>query len=343
MATLISMPVCINPVQTGKIETHRFESDVLKSNPLKDPHVRELAVYLPPGYSADSTGYPAVFCLIGYGGTGRMFLNVDPFMEGIDRRMDRLVNQKKCGPMILVLVDCFTSFGGNQYINSSATGMYEDYIVKEIVPFIKKHYNVSGNAVLGHSSGGYGAMSLAMRHPDVFQAMASHAGDAGFEYCYLPDFPKALATFRKAGGPKKWFEEFLLKQNKYQDEGDLTALSILGMAAHYSPNPESDLGLDLPFDIETGEISQQVWERWLSFDPVRMIASHRASLSKLKLLYLDCGTRDEFNMIWGSRMLHSKLNSMQIEHHYEEFEGGHRRMGHRYDVSLPLIHQKMSG
>lgn len=153
-------------MQKGRIQVHRFESDVLKSNPLQDPYVRDLAVYLPPGYSSsDSNGYPAVFCLIGYGGTGRMFLNVDPFMESIDEKMDRLVDAGKSGPMILVLVDCFTKFGGNQYINSSATGMYEDHIVKEIVPFIEKEYNTSGNAVMGHSSGGYGALSLGMRQP----------------------------------------------------------------------------------------------------------------------------------------------------------------------------------
>ena len=331
-------------MQKGRIEAHQFESNVLKSNPLQDPHVRDLAVYLPPGYSgSNSKGYPAVFCLIGYGGTGRMFLNVDPFMEGIDERMNRLVDEGKCGPMILVLVDCFTKFGGNQYINSSATGMYEDYLVKEIVPFVERTYNVSGNAAMGHSSGGYGALSLGMRHPRVFQAVASHAGDSAFEYCYLPDFPKALAVFRKAGGPKKWFEEFLQKQNKYQDEDDLAALNILGMAAHYSPNVKSDLGVDFPFDLETGELRQQIWDRWLSFDPVRMIESYRESLAKLKLIYLDCGIRDEFNMIWGCRTIHSKLTGMGIEHRYEEFDGGHKKIGHRYDVSLPLIYQKMVG
>lgn len=329
-------------MHNGSLEVHRFESNVLKSNPLNDPHVRDVVLYLPPGYSrSNSKGYTAVFCLIGYGGTGRSFLNVDPFMEGIDLRMNRLIEERKCGPMVLVLVDCFTKFGGSQYINSSATGMYEDYIVKEIIPFINRTYNVSGNAVMGHSSGGYGALSLGMHYPEVFQAVATHAGDSGFEYCYLPDFPKTLAAFRKAGGPKKWFEEFLRKRNKYQDDDDLTVLSILGMAAHYSPNEKSELGVDFPFDMETGETRDQVWKRWLSFDPVRMIESYPESLRKLKLIYIDCGTRDEFNMIWGCRMIHSKLKKMGIGHRYEEFEGSHKKIGHRYDISLPLIYQKM--
>ena len=246
-------------------------------------------------------------------------------------------------PMILVLVDCFTKFGGNQYINSSATGMYEDYIVKEIMPFIDRKYNISCHAVMGHSSGGYGALSLGMHHPDIFEAVASHAGDSAFEYCYLPDFPRALSAFRKAGGPEKWFMDFWQKENKYQDDNDIAALNILGMSAHYSPNEKSvHMGVDFPFNLETGEIAQDVWERWLTLDPVRMVEKYRENLKKLSLIYIDCGIKDEFNMIWGSRMIHSKLKRMRINHRYEEFDGGHRKIGHRYDVSLQAISSELA-
>ncbi len=329
----------------GQIVSHRFESNILKSNPLQDPHTRDLIVYLPPEYSSsNSRGYTAVFCLVGYGGFGKMLLNADPFSETMEQRMNRLISEKKCGPMVLVLIDCFTRFGGNQYINSSATGMYEDYIVNEIVPFVDKNYNISSHALLGHSSGGYGALMLGMRHPDTFQAVADHAGDSAFEYCYLPDFPKALDVFRKAGGdPKKWLEEFWQKPNKYQDSKDMVALSIFGMAAHYSPNPKSKyLGVDFPFDLQTGEIDQNVWSRWLAQDPVRMVEKYQDNLKKLKLLYIDCGTRDEFNMLWGCRMIHSKLDRMEIPHHYEEFPDGHRKTSYRYDISLPMIYHRLS-
>ncbi len=100
-----------------------------------------------------------------------MLLNADPFAENIENKMNRLISEKKCGPMILVLLDCFTRFGGNQYINSSATGRYEDYITDEIVPFIDKNYNTSARAVWGKSSGGYGSIVLGMRHPDIFREL----------------------------------------------------------------------------------------------------------------------------------------------------------------------------
>lgn len=334
-------------MQQGQIASHRFESKVLKSNPLSDPYIRDVLVYLPPGYSrTDSRGYTGVIYLAAFGSFGKAVLNLDPFSETLEARMNRLISDKKCSPMILVLVDCFTKFGGNQYINSTATGMYEDYITTEIVRFVDKKYNISNHAVMGHSSGGYGAFVLGMRHPDVFQAMIDHSGDSAFEYCYLPDFPKALEVYRRSGGdhsdPKKWFEDFWQKPNKYQDRDDMTALNILGMAAHYSPNPQSQyLGCDFPFDLETGEINQDVWNRWISSDPTRMVAKYQDNLKKMKLIYIDCGMKDEFNNHLGCRILHSKLQKMGIRHFYEEFPGGHSKISHRYDVSIPMISREL--
>lgn len=335
-------------MQQGHLAFHRFESDVLKSNPLGDPFIRDLVVYLPSDYSRSrSEGYTAVFYLAAYGSYGKALLNLDPFTETIEERMNRLIKEKKCKPMILVLLNCFTKFGGNQYINSTATGMYENYIISEIVPFIDEKYNISNHAIMGHSSGGYGSLVLGMRHPDIFQAIADHSGDCAFEYCYLPDFPKAIEAYRRAGGnhsdPKKWFEDFWLKPDKRQNPSDMTALSIMGMAAHYSPNPQSPyLGCEFPFDLETGEINQDVWNRWTAFDPTRMVAKYCDNLKKLKLIYIDSGSKDEFNIHLGSRILHSKLEKMGIKHFYEEFEGGHSKISHRYDVSIPMISQELS-
>jgi enterochelin esterase-like enzyme len=330
-------------LKRGKIVVHNHESTILKSNPLKDPYLREVIVYLPPEYSQSySKGYIAAFGLAGFGGNGKMLLNADPFDANIEERMNRLISEGKCGPMILVLVDCFTKFGGNQYINSSATGRYEDYIIKEIVPFIDKNYNISAHAVFGKSSGGYGALMLGMRNPEVFQGLVNHSGDAAFEYCYLPDVPKALNAFRQAGGPKKWLKEFWKKPNHHRKE-DGPPLNILAMAAYYSPNPQSqEMGVDMPFDLKTGQILQEVWNRWLSWDPTRIVEQYENSLKKLKLIFIDCGIKDEFNLQWGARIIHSKLEKMNIDHYYEEFDDGHMNISYRYDVSLPKIYSALS-
>jgi S-formylglutathione hydrolase FrmB len=328
----------------GKIVLHRHESSILKSNPLKDPYIRDLIVYLPPGYSQSySKGYVTVFGLPGFGGQGRSLLNADPLEENIEERMNRLISGKKCGPVILVLVDCFTRFGGNQYLNSSAIGRYEDYIIKEIVPFVDKNYNGSARAVFGHSSGGYGSLILGMRHPDVFHGLADHSGDAAFEYCYLPVFPKALDSYRQYdNSPKKWLADFWKKQNRHNKE-DGPPLNVFAMAAHYSPNKNSnEMGVDLPFDLKTGQLLQNVWNRWLSWDPVRMVGKYSKNLRRLKFIYLDCGTKDEFNLQWGARILHSKLESMNIKHYYEEFNDGHAHTSYRYDKSLSKIYSALS-
>jgi len=334
----------LKPHKKGKLVVHTLKSTLLKSNPLKDPYVREVIIYLPPGYSQSySKGYVTVFGLAGFGGNGKMLLNTDPLGENIEARMNRLISESKCGPMILVLVDCFTRFGGNQYINSSATGRYEDYIIKEIVPFIDKNYNTSSHAVLGKSSGGYGALILGIRNPEVFQGLVDHSGDAGFEYCYLPDFPKALDAFRQeCNNPKRWLEKFWKKSNRHNKE-DAPPLNVFAMAAHYSPNSNSEyMGVDLPFNIETGEIIGKVWNRWLSWDPTRIIGKYRDNLKKIKLIFIDCGTKDEFNLHWGARIIHSKLKKMGIKHHYEEFDDGHMNINYRYDISLPKIYSALS-
>jgi enterochelin esterase-like enzyme len=327
----------------GKIIKQTFESLILRENPLKDPHIRDIIIYLPPGYNQSrSRGYIAVFGLAGFKGTGRSFLNVDPLGENIEQRMNRLISERKCGPMMFVLIDCFTKFGGNQYINSSATGRYEDYIIDEVVPFIDKNYNCSSHALLGKSSGGYGSIVLGMRHPGVFQAVVNHSGDAAFEYCYLPDFPKAIEAFRTAGSPKKWLDYYWKKANRHEEK-DNAPLNVLAMAAHYSPNPRSsELGLQLPFNMKTGEILQNVWRRWLTWDPIRMAENYQTNLKKLKLIYLDCGSRDEFNLQLGARILHSKLELMNIKHFYEEFDGGHMHTNYRFDISLPKIYSSLS-
>jgi enterochelin esterase family protein len=141
---------------------------------------------VPPGYDVGSASYPVIYFLPGYTGTGRMLLNFDPFAEAMDRRLDRLIASSAMPPAIVVLPDCFTRYGGSQYLNSPAVGRYEDYLIDEIVPLVDKRLRTKQGrdhrAVTGKSSGGYGAMRLAMRHPDVFGAFGSHSGDCYFEH-----------------------------------------------------------------------------------------------------------------------------------------------------------------
>src|SRR5688572_16133360 len=175
----------------------RLESRVLQGNPLGDPPERDLHVYVPEGGAA---GRPAILLLAGFAGTGASYFSPDPLGESLEQRLDRLIASGACPPVVVAAPDCFTRVGGNQYLNSTATGRYEDHLLEEVMPHVTRTLEVGRWGVMGKSSGGYGALRLGMRHPERFAALADHSGDAGFELCYLPDFAEALGEWRAAGG-----------------------------------------------------------------------------------------------------------------------------------------------
>ena len=322
----------------GSVVNLRFESEILKGNPLGDPHVRDLFVYLPPGYSASDQRYPSVYCLTGFTGRGKMLLNDNPFTPNFAERMDKLIAGGTIRPMIAVMPNCFTYFGGSQYLNSTATGRYEDYLSQEIVAVVDANFRTVSNrnarAVMGKSSGGYGALIIALRHSDVFGLACSTAGDSYFEHCYPMDFAKAFRIIK--GDPIGFMRNFW--SNEKQGKDDHAALNTIGMAACYSPDGES---FDMPFDLETGEVRQDVWSRWLEHDPVRLVEKHVENLKRLKLLYLDAGTRDEFALDIGARILSRKLTDHGIDHIHEEFDDGHFNISYRFDRSLELISERI--
>jgi len=317
-----------------------FTSHVLADNPLGDPAIRKLPVILPPDYETSGKRYPVIYGLTGFTGSGPMMLNFTAWQPNLQERIDYLMADERLPPAIFVLPDCFTRYGGSQYINSTAIGRYEDYVIDEIVPFVDSNYRTiaapEGRGVFGKSSGGYGAIVLGMRHPDVFGAVACHSGDMYFEMCYKPDFPKFINAVLKAGGLENWWSEFEKKVKKERE--DVEAVNILAMAAAYSPDPDrKPLPIDFPFDMYTGELRLDVWQRWLDHDPVYLAWRYADNLKKLRLLYLDCGTRDEFHLHFGARILVERLKSLNVPHEYEEFDDGHMNIPYRYDVSLPKI------
>lgn len=322
----------------GHVVVERIESEMLRGNPLGDPVARDLFVYLPPSYEVDEARrFAVVYVLTGFTGRGQMLLNAQSFTPNLAERLDQLIAVGQVSEMIVVMPDCFTRLGGSQYINSTATGRYEDYLVEEIVPFVDAHFRTradrNARALMGKSSGGYGALVHAMRHADVFGAAASHSGDCYFEYCYLPDFAKTFRAIK--GDPSAFIERFWREERKGKD--DVPALNILAMSACYSPDPEAPLGFRLPFDTQSGKINNSVWARWLEHDPARMCAVYAEQLRSLKLLYLDAGTRDEFALDLGARILAARLREMQIDFIHEEFDDGHFNISYRYDRSLALI------
>ncbi len=326
-------------MEHGQVLLERFESRVLEGNPAGDPHVRTVPVYLPPAYASEpGRRFPVIFVLAGFAGRGRTLLNDDPWSPALDLRMDRLI-AAGAPPAILVLPDCFTRFGGSQYLDSTATGSYATHLAEELIPWADARFRTLGGAahrgVAGRSSGGFGALRLAMDRPGLFAAVACHSGDLYFDYCYRGDVPGFCSRVQQAGGIEAWLRGF--EERRHRSSEDFATLNILGMAAAYSPRPGAPLGVDLPCDLETGAFRPEVWERWLAHDPLARLETAAEGLRTLRMLHLDCGTRDEFHLQHGARMFSRRLDRLGIAHVYEEFDDGHRDIAYRYDVSLPRM------
>jgi enterochelin esterase family protein len=170
----------------------------------------------------------------------------------------------------------------------------------------------------------------------VLGAFACHSGDMAFEYCYMSEFPKTLRyLWHNDLTPARFLETF--RERRDRGDGYFATLNDLAMASCYSPNPDAEIGFDLPFDTTTGEVVPAVWDRWLANDPVRMIDAKAEALRSQRLIFIDCGKRDEWFLDVGARWAVSKIRSQGIEVVHEEFDAGHMSIPYRYDSSLPLL------
>lgn len=322
----------------GHLEPEVVHCAALEGNHLGDPVDRVMPVYLPASYdAAPGRRYPVVYWLHGFTGTALMGMNLNPWSPSLPEAFERAVLESG-REAILVLVDGFTRYGGSQYANSAFNGRYEDMVLQDVVPTIRQRYRTlersTGSGIAGKSSGGYGAMVLGMRHPDLFGAVASVSGDAYFELCYKPDFPKLLGQIHKHGGLEPLLEQFL-KADKKADF--ISAVNIAAMAMAYSPNLEASAGFDLPLDPYTGELRPDVWARWESVDPVFMLERHVEALRSLRLFYVECGTRDEYALQYGTRLIHRRLESLGVAHEHVEFDDGHMSINYRYHLPLARL------
>lgn len=331
----------------GTVRIEAVAAPSLQGNPLGDPSERQLPIYLPPGYEDGRERYPTVYFLHGFSGSGLGWISPSAFTATVPERIDALIAQGTLPPFIAVFVDGWTRFGGSQYVNSEAVGRYRDYVARDVVGWadlaLRTIPKRESRAVVGKSSGGYGAYVMAAEESAVFAHVGAHAGDAYFEYCYLPDFPKAAGALLKAGGAQPWFEEFLTRARATRMRSeDHPVINTVAMAAAYSPAPGKPLGLELPIELETGRLREDVFARWLEKDPVRFIPKKMDAVRELKSFFLDCGTRDEFHLRWGARMVAKELQRAGVPHLHEEFEDGHMGINYRYDRSLGYLVPRMS-
>jgi pimeloyl-ACP methyl ester carboxylesterase len=319
----------------GRLDEHVLESVALRGNPLGDPASRPLWVYVPPG--AGDGPLPALYLIQGHTGQLDMWRNRSAFRPNVLELVDRLFADEGCPPAYVVFVDAWTSYGGSQFLDSPGVGNYHTYLCDEVVPFVDARYPTSVRAIAGKSSGGYGAMVTPMLRPDLFSGLATHAGDALFELCYLPEFPDAVRALRDSyeGSFEKFWADFRSRP-AFTKGSDFHLLNVYAMAECYSPG-------ELPFDVATGELRPDVWEKWLAWDPVRMVPRHADALRGLRAIYIDSGKRDQYFLDLGAEGFRRALERIGVtDVFFELFDGTHSAIEYRYPIALRYLAERLS-
>ncbi len=309
-----------------EIKREKLDFASLRGNAPGDSHEREI-IRIENNVKVNT---PVLIGLPGFFGSSYSFLNRSYTSPDFTYVLEKLQNDHR---FIIILPDTMTSFGGNQFVNSSAVGNYEDFIVKDIVNYIKSIYGNRDLYLFGKSSGGFGSIYLTMKHPDIFNGFIDISGDSYFYYSYMPDFPVTYKTIKNYG-INKFMEKYRSSYNNSQDF--MTAYNIVAMSAFYSPSGKSFL---LPFDPDTGRINDEVWLSWLKFDPVEIIKDTYNSL-RGKNIILQTGNKDEFKIDIGMNMLHEFMNRNNINHYFKEYDAGHFNTNYFYLDSFEEILKK---
>lgn len=334
----------------GRLEERVITSELLRANPLGDPHERPLWVYVPPGYDESNTvdtRYPAVYVLQGYTGHVAMWGNRTPFRQPFVETADAVFANGEAPPCLVVYVDAWTAYGGSQFVDSIGTGRYHSYLCDEVVPWVDEHYRTvaraPGRAVAGKSSGGFGAMITPMLRPDVFSMLATHAGDTLYELCYLPEFGQAVRFLRDYDGDiGAWWDDFRSRV-AFTKDCDSALLAALGCSAAFSAAVDGTPLL--PFDPRTGVLRPLVWERWLAWDPVRMVEPYADALRGLRGIWVDAGDRDDYFLDLGALAFRDELTRVGVATdriRLEIFSGTHAAIDYRYPMALTWLARRLA-
>ena len=340
------MPLPWSAELSGRLDRHVVSFSTLHGNPLGDPAERPLTVYVPPGYD-DEPGrrYPSIYVLQGYTGHVAMWDNRTAYRLTFPEAADGVFARGEAPPALVVLVDAWTAYGGSQFVDSPGTGRYHTYLCDEVVPWVDAHYRTldtpAHRGVTGKSSGGFGAFITPMLRPDLFGGLASHAGDSLYEHCYIAEFGKAARALRDFDGDIwAWWADFSSRP-AFTKPTDAGLLMTLGCSAAFSATPDGRV--ELPFDTRSGRLRDDVWQRWLAWDPVRMVARYADALRGLRAIWIDAGTSDEWYLDLGARAMVDALADIGVEDvHFETYDAGHGGIDWRYPLSLAWLARRLA-
>jgi len=312
-------------MSNGCLESIRLRSQLLRGNPLGNSPLREALVYTPPGFTKEEK-LPCVFWLPGFGSSPTRWGEKDFPMH---RLVDYLIRLEELPRLVMVCLDGSTRLGGSQYVDSMLNGPFATHILKEWVPRIEKNFGVRGpHVICGHSSGGFGSLHLGSLHPDVFYRVGSFGGDLHFELTHksmLADLVNDL----EGGKIKPGLKANLRAGNTHY---------ILALGAAYSPSPGNKTwGMDLPIDLQTSDILEGVWQKWLTFDPLHWSKARFARLGSLDRLYLSSGDHDQFQLHLGQKAFQSRCQREKVRYKADLFPTDHKLLHRQVEAGLKAL------
>ena len=280
-------------------------------------------IVLPPSYESnpDST-YPSIYFLHGFGLDYSWYGSLVSVFED-------MMASGEIRESILIKPDGFViPYLGSMYTNSDYNGQFEDYIIQDLISHIDGYYNTIDNssyrAIMGHSMGGYGAVKLSVKFPELFQVVASHSGPIALENAILDLIPILLDETGILG---------------YQPWNGTVSLFMYSASAAFSPDVDDwPYYVDLPVDYY-GNVIDEVWDLWLGHDALTLAQENIANIQSIRF-YMDCGDQDYYLFYYHSTSFSEFLDEENINHVYEIYPGDHFTQalnGDRFPYSLSFI------
>lgn len=345
---LISVTTYSQTSKQGKVVVQKFLAPSIQNNKGGEDPLRQVSVYLPPGYDNSNERYPTIYFLHGLAvNDSLMFLYI-----GFKELMDKAISSGKIRPMILVLPNSDNRYRGSFYTNSTLTGNWADFIGKDVVAYADKNFRTiperNSRGLSGHSMGGNGVLKIGMLFPDVFAAVYSMS-PAVLNWSH--DFTIRNNGFKRISKAKN--EKDVLKgfdESEGFDEVGFYAAVLSGMGRAYSPNENHKLlqaNLPVSFIGDSAVYNLDVIKQWENNFPLNMIEAHLPGLRSLVALKIDWGGNEEFSHIPATAMQFSKkLEAYRIKHFAEEYIGDHVNMlggfdGRIYTELLPFFNDNL--
>jgi S-formylglutathione hydrolase len=317
--------------RAGAVEHITVHGAALEGNLEGDSPDREVTIYLPPSYGADrSRRYPVVYLLHGYSGTDSTWSGR---LVNLPEIADRLMTEGR--EFIVVMPNAFSLHKGSMYSNSVTTGDWETYIAHDLVAYVDGHYRTipdrMSRGLAGHSMGGYGAVRIGMKRPDVFSSLyLLSACCLNAQTNPRPDAIAASAAIRT--------REEAVEAAKSRGFGPSLNLAL---AAAWSPNPANPpLYLDLP--LSDGQVRPEIVAKWAANAPLAMIDQYIPSLKRYRAIAVDIGTSD--SLLPPNQDLDRALKRYGVSHTYEEYDGDHtNRIAERVEKAVfPFFFNSLS-